>query len=71
MYKTFFFNIFIENWNFIQIFEDYLLIFKIENCRVVENIFPERISHDLWKFIIFKKLIRSNNKEKLYNKKHY
>ena len=27
-------------------FVDYLLIFKIEKSRVVENVFPEKINHD-------------------------
>ena len=32
------------------IFKDFLLIFKIGNSRVVENIFPAEINHTIWKF---------------------
>ena len=31
----------------IAIFEDFPLIFKLENSRVIENIFPGKIGHDL------------------------
>ena len=33
---------------------------KIENGRVIENIFPEKISHNLWKSNPFKKLVKKN-----------
>ena len=35
-------------FNKITIFEDFLFIFKIGNGRVVENIFLEKLSHNLW-----------------------
>ena len=31
---------------------------KIENVRVVENIFPEKVSHDFWKLNDFSKIIK-------------
>ena len=44
---------------------------KMGNGRVVENIFPDKkvIVHE--KVIIFKKLVRSDSKEKFDFKKHY
>ena len=54
------------------IFEGYLLIFKIRNDRVVENILLEKLSHMTYEnSIIFKHFVRSDNKEEFYYKKHY
>ena len=42
----------IASYHFLKnktIFEDFLLIFKIENSRNVENVFHETISHNLLK----------------------
>ena len=41
---------------FLAIFEDFSLIFKLGNSRVIENIFPGKIGHDLWKFNYFQKI---------------
>ena len=39
----------------ITIFEDYLLIFKTGNSKVVESIFSEKVSHNFMKNKSFKK----------------
>ena len=44
---------------------------EIENGRVVENIFPEKISHDLWKYNHFYKIDKKRFKEKFFKKKKY
>ena len=38
------------------IFEYFPLIFKLRNSRVIENIFPGKIGHDLCKFNYFQKI---------------
>ena len=50
----------------ITILKAFLIIFKIGKSRVVENIFPEKISHDLWKSNNSEKLVWSDSKEKFY-----
>ena len=47
-------------------FEDFLLIFKIENSRNVENVFHKTISHNSLKSNYFQKLVKSDSKEKFY-----
>ena len=53
----------------ISVFENFT--FKIGNVRVVENIFSEKKAMIYGNPIIFMKLVRSDNKENLYYKKHY
>ena len=49
-------TIFWKETFFLRLFEYYLLILKIWNGKVVENIFREIIGHDLWKSEYFLKI---------------
>ena len=55
----------------ITTFKIFLFIFKIKNSRVVQNICPEKKTMIYENPNIFKKLVKSDGKEKFYCKKHY
>ena len=51
-------------------FEDFLLIFRIRNGKIVENTFSEKISHDSSKSDHFKRIAEERNQEKIFSQKN-